>query len=72
MHAQTSGWIWIKLCMQVPYHPWKVIGVQGGVILLVGTYVETLLTARAHRVKVGMIIRAGTHDIYLLGGHGQN
>ena len=25
MHAQTSGWISIKLCMQGPYHPGQFI-----------------------------------------------
>ena len=39
-------------------------GVQVGIILLVGTHVRILFTAHAQRVKVGMILRASTRDLY--------
>lgn len=39
MHAQTNGWMWIKLCMQGPYHPSRTSyrAVPIGIILLAST-----------------------------------
>ena len=37
--------------------------VKVGIILLAGTYARTLSTAHAQKVKVGMILRACTHDL---------